>query len=47
MASEGSCWGSLVMGPGNLGAEIVTPSFGENNGQKMMMTNDYSFIILA
>lgn len=35
------------MGLGNLGAEIVTSSFGENNGQKMMMTNGYSFIILA
>ena len=35
------------MGPGSLGADIVTSSFGENNGQKIMMTNDYSFIILA
>ena len=35
------------MGPGNLGAEIVTSSFGENNGLKMMMMNDYSFKILA
>ena len=35
------------MGPGNLGADIVISSFGENNGQKMMITNDYSFIILA